>query len=284
MRFLIVTGMSGAGKSITLKALEDSGFFCVDNLPVPLMDKFAGLAASSDEYSKVALGLDVRSIHDAAGMESLTEMLRSLPVKSEILFLDADREVLVRRFKETRRCHPLARDGRVDEGIDEETELMKPLRESADYLLDTSTMRTRDLRSELSRVVLQQEKGGRLFINVVSFGFKHGIPIDADLVMDVRFLPNPYYVEELRPHTGNEKMIQEYVLQGGLAQEFEKKWYDCLDFLLPHYEAEGKAQIVIAVGCTGGKHRSVTMANRLYEHLKEQGTYGVKVDHRDVLR
>ena len=275
MRFVIVTGMSGAGKSTALKMLEDAGYFCVDNLPVPLVDKFAELAAgTAQEYSKVALGLDVRSIHGPQDVAHLLDVMDTGNYSVEILFLEASTPALVRRYKETRRSHPLSRNGRVSDGIGQERRILEGLKMRADYILDTSQLLTRDLRQEIEKIFVQQQEYRNMFVTVLSFGFKYGIPADADLVFDVRFLPNPYYIEELKCLTGNDREVQDFVMNSENASVFLSKLTDLLDFLLPNYIAEGKTQLVIAVGCTGGKHRSVTMANRLYDYLSgEEGVW-----------
>ena len=285
MRFVIVTGMSGAGKSTVLKMLEDAGYFCVDNLPVPLVDKFAQLAGNpSQEYSRVALGVDVRSVHSEEDIAGLLRLLEEGGYTFEILFLDADDAALVKRYKETRRAHPLSRNGRVDEGIAKERLIMRQIRERADHIIDTSRLLTRDLRAEINRIYVEQLSYRNMFVTVLSFGFKYGIPSDADLVFDVRFLPNPYYVESLKCLTGEDERVREYVMQGETGKAFEDRWFDMLDFLIPNYISEGKNQLVIAVGCTGGKHRSVTLALHLYEHLLEAQVYGVRLEHRDIHR
>ena len=285
MRFVIVTGMSGAGKSTALKMLEDAGYFCVDNLPVPLVDKFAELAAgTAQEYSKVALGLDVRSIHGPQDVAHLLDVMDTGNYSVEILFLEASTPALVRRYKETRRSHPLSRNGRVSDGIGQERRILEGLKMRADYILDTSQLLTRDLRQEIEKIFVQQQEYRNMFVTVLSFGFKYGIPADADLVFDVRFLPNPYYIEELKCLTGNDREVQDFVMNSENASIFLSKLTDLLDFLLPNYIAEGKTQLVIAVGCTGGKHRSVTMANRLYDYLSGKKEYGIKIEHRDINR
>ena len=284
MRFVVVTGMSGGGKRSALKLLEDVGFYCVDNLPVSLLDKFVELIAMpSAELSKVALGLDIRSDQKFGEVEFALESLRKKGYKFEILFMDCSEKVLLQRYKESRRMHPLALDGkRVEEGIRIEREILRTIRSRADYVIDTSNLLTRELKEEIDRIFVRNEEYNSLMINVVSFGFKNGIPADADLVFDVRFLPNPFYIEELKSHTGNEKEVQDYVMGFSEAHEFLDKLTDMMQFLIPNYIKEGKYQLVIGIGCTGGKHRSVTLANALYDRLKDQGKYSIKLTHRDV--
>ena len=283
MRFVIVTGMSGAGKSTALKMLEDMGYFCVDNLPIPLLPVFVQMLENTDtEMKKVALGLDVRSGQDLTGLrENLEEMDRNR-VGYEILFLDANDAVLVKRYKETRRQHPLSGSGRVDTGIAKEREKILFLKMKATYILDTSKMLTRELRIELEKIFVDGQSFCNLYITVMSFGFKYGIPQDADLVFDVRFLPNPYYIDTLREKTGNEAEVQDYVMQNDKGRIFLDKLKDMMEFLIPNYILEGKNQLVIAIGCTGGKHRSVTLANALYQLLDQEESYGVRIEHRDI--
>ncbi len=285
MRFVIVTGMSGAGKTTALKMLEDMGYFCVDNLPISLIEKFADLAfAPGSEIEKVALGVDIRSGQALDEIEKVLEQLAMEGRNYEILFLDASDEVLVKRFKETRRRHPLAKDGRVDKGIVEERERLKYLKRNAEYILDTSQLLTRELKGELDKIFVQNKEFKNLVITILSFGFKYGIPADCDLVFDVRFLPNPFYVEELRQKSGNDREVQDYVMGYEVSGKFLEKLTEMLDFLIPNYVLEGKNQLVIGVGCTGGKHRSVTLANKLYEKLSAQSEYSVKIEHRDIER
>ncbi|MDO4295514.1 MAG: RNase adapter RapZ [bacterium] len=283
MRLIIVTGMSGAGKTTALKILEDFGFYCVDNLPIPLMEKFAELVLeSTGDIKDAALGIDIRGGDD---FEQLQEILRNWKLRNfnfEILFLDSGDDILIKRYKETRRSHPLAAGGRVDKGIAKEREKIAFLRREASVILDTSNLLTRELRQELEQIFLKGKEYRNLYVTVLSFGFKYGIPVDADLVFDVRFLPNPYYVDALRALSGNDREVQEYVMRGGKAQTFLEKLHDMLMFLLPNYVQEGKNQLVIAIGCTGGKHRSVTIANALYEKLLVQSNYGVRIEHRDI--
>ena len=270
MRFVIVTGMSGAGKSSALKTLEDAGYFCVDNLPVALLDKFADMLL--DETAKienVALGIDIRN---GGGIGELAYKLKEIEaagIKYEILYLNASNRILLKRYKE--------------DGIAKEREIMKFLQDQATYVIDTSQLLTRELKEEIDRIFVDGEEGERFQIAVVSFGFKHGIPADVDLVFDVRFLPNPYYDLNLRPLTGNDKPIQDFVMRHEESVEFLDKLDDMMRFLIPNYIKEGKYNLVIGIGCTGGKHRSVTITNKLAERLK-QLPYSVKVEHRDIMR
>ena len=282
MKLVIVTGMSGAGKTIALKMLEDIGFYCVDNLPISLVDKFVQLVSGGTDIKKTALGLDIRSGEELGNLDEILENWRRSNVDVQVLFLDANDAVLIKRYKETRRTHPLAGAGRLENGIEKEREKLAFLKREADYIIDTSMLLTRELRKELEKIFLQDARYKNMYVTVLSFGFKYGIPEDADLVFDVRFLPNPYYDEHLRPLTGQVQAVRDYVMQGGTADAFLKKLYDMIDFLLPNYINEGKNQLVIAVGCTGGKHRSVTIARALYEHLEAAGEYGIRIDHRDI--
>ena len=282
MRFVIVTGMSGGGKSTALKMLEDAGFYCVDNLPVSLIEKFVELIATPDsEITKVALGLDVRAGHSFSEATSILQKQKEKGYEFEILFMDASDSALVKRYKETRRVHPLAAEGRVEDGIHEEREMLDGIRKQADYVIDTSNLLTRELKEELDRIFVKNEEYNSLMITLLSFGFKYGIPADADLVFDVRFLPNPYYIDELKPKTGNDKEVRDYVMQYPESEVFLDKLSDMLHFLIPNYIKEGKYQLVIAIGCTGGQHRSVTLANELYERMKNQGSYGIRLIHRE---
>ena len=284
MRCVIVTGMSGAGKSTALKMLEDMGYFCVDNLPVPLIPKMAELlSVPGTEINKAALGVDIRSGQNFYELEKILKELDRSGTRFEILYLESSDDVLIKRYKETRRFHPLSgKDGRVEEGIKEERKRLKFLRERADYLIDSSHMLTRELRAELSKIFVENKEYKNLYISVLSFGFKYGIPADADLVFDVRFLPNPYYIDTLREKTGNEAEVQDYVMQNDKGRIFLDKLKDMMEFLIPNYILEGKNQLVIAIGCTGGKHRSVTLANALYQLLDQEESYGVRIEHRDI--
>lgn len=283
MRFVIVTGMSGSGKRTALKMLEDMGFYCVDNLPVPLIGKFAELILSpKGEISKVALGLDVRADLSFLDIEETLKELRRNGYIFEVLFMEASDESLVKRYKESRRMHPLAIEGRIEEGITKERQILTSVKADSDYIIDTSKLLTRELKEELERIFIKNEEYNSLMVNIVSFGFKHGIPSDADLVFDVRFLPNPFYIDELKNKTGIDKEVQDYVMGYPEAVEFMEKLYDMISFLIPNYIKEGKHQLVVSIGCTGGKHRSVTLANGLYQKLKNQGNYGLTLAHRDI--
>ena len=281
MKFVIVTGMSGAGKSTSLKMLEDLGYFCVDNLPVPLIEKFAELTSSpNSELNKVAIGIDVRT--GLTRVESALEKLKAAGLIFDILFLDASDDTLVKRFKETRRSHPLVANGRVEDGIVAEREQLKYLKKNATYIIDTSQMLTRELKAEINEIYSKNKGYSNLFITILSFGYKYGIPSDADLVFDVRFLPNPYYIDELKNHTGNDREVQDYVMGFKEAGIFLNKLEDMLLFLIPNYVVEGKNQLVVAIGCTGGKHRSVTLADKIYDRLKNNDRFGIKIEHRDI--
>ena len=284
MRFVIVTGMSGAGKSSVLKMLEDFGYFCVDNLPIPLVRKMSDLTfQESEKITKVALGIDIRSGDALNELNEVLEELQKKGIHYEILYLDAETEVLVKRFKETRRSHPLAGTGRVDKGIEAEREKLDFLKERADVIIDTSRLLVRELKEQIVKIYVNNEKFSNFFVTVLSFGFKYGIPSDSDLVFDVRFLPNPFYIPELKHKTGNDKEVYDYVMDSEDSKKFLTKLEDLITFLIPNYIKEGKNQLVISIGCTGGKHRSVTLTNALGEYLK-RFDYGIKIEHRDITR
>ncbi len=284
MRFVIVTGMSGAGKTTTLKVLEDVGYFCVDNLPVELIDKFAEISLDDkfEKLDKVALGIDIRNGRGLSEIDMELEKLDRRGIKYEIIFLDASDRVLIKRFKETRRSHPLTTEGSVDEGISMERNRLDFLKSKANYILDTGSMLTRDLRQEIESIFVDNKNYKNLYVNIVSFGFKYGIPIDCDLVFDVRFMPNPFYQSELKHKTGNDPEVREFVMNSPVSREFVDKLRDMVSFLIPNYIEEGKNQLVIGIGCTGGKHRSVTVARSLYEYLKKDDTLGIKLTHRNI--
>ena len=306
MRLVIVSGLSGAGKSTVMKILEDDGFYCVDNLPFPLVSEFIELSKGgySNRVENIAVGIDVRGLRldGVIEDESLEKSLATIrdykkhgyPI--EIIYMEASSPVLIKRYKETRRIHPLLKMSlsgveqedadsgvRVGDAIELERKLLKPLREEADIILDSSSLLVRDLKQEIDRMYLGEDDYSNFYLTFVSFGYKYGIPTDADLVFDVRFLPNPYYVDELKHQTGNDPGVEEYVMDSEAAGTFLGKLTELIDFLIPNYRIEGKTGLVIAIGCTGGKHRSVTMTNKLFEHYKDS-EFGCKKDHRDILR
>ncbi len=283
MRFVIVTGMSGGGKSTTLKMLEDMGFYCVDNLPVSLLEKFAELITQpGTELTKVALGLDVRSGQPFMELPAILDSLSEKNINVDVLYLEASERALIRRYKETRRMHPLSPEGRVEDGVAKEIEMLKGIRNRATYVIDTTNLLTRELKAQLDTIFVKDKAYNNLMVSVMSFGFKHGIPVDADLVFDVRFLPNPYYIDELKTKTGLDSEVRDYVMQFQEAGEFLDKITELLKFLIPNYIKEGKYSLVVAIGCTGGKHRSVTLARELYNRLEEDDSCGLKLYHRDV--
>ncbi len=282
MRFVIVTGMSGAGKSTALRMLEDIGFFCVDNLPVMLIQKFADIAHDDKlEVDNVAIGVDIRSGEALGELSVCLEEMKNRNYNYEILFLDANEPALVKRYKETRRKHPLSQGGRINEGIVKEREKIEFLKQRADYIIDTSSLLTRELKVEIEKIFVSGEEYNNIIITVMSFGFKYGIPRDSDIVQDVRFLPNPYYDLNLRPMTGNDKPVADMVSSCPEYDRFLDSLNDMLEYLLPFYKREGKNQLVISIGCTGGKHRSVTVANELHKRLQEL-PYTVRLFHRDI--
>lgn len=283
MKLVIVTGMSGAGKGTAVKIMEDMGYYCVDNLPIPLVEQFVDFTLQSeDELEKVAVSIDIRNSNALSELEEVLERIRQKGIRFEILFLEAEDSVLVKRYKETRRSHPLAGGGRIDKGIGLERKKLAFLKEQADYIIDTSRLLQRELKTELERIFIKNEDYRNLYITVLSFGFKYGIPTDSDLVFDVRFLPNPYYVDELRPLTGQDEGVFDYVMDNEIARQFAAKLDDMVKFLIPNYAKEGKTSLVIAIGCTGGKHRSVTLARVLYDRLIETREYGIRLEHRDI--
>ena len=284
MRFVVVTGMSGSGKRTVMKMLEDIGFYCVDNLPVVLIEKFAELIATpNSEVTKVALGLDIRADQFFGDAMKTLDALKESGYQYELMFMDASDTVLIKRYKESRRLHPLTEPGElVQDGIDRERKILEQVKTKADYVIDTSNLLTRELKEELDRIFVSNKEYNSLMIRTMSFGFKYGIPVDADLVFDVRFLPNPFYIEELKHLTGNDKPIQDYVLSFEEASVFLDKLSDMVQFLIPNYVKEGKHQLVIAIGCTGGKHRSVTLTNEFYKRLENKGSYGLTIFHRDI--
>ena len=285
MRFVIVTGMSGAGRNTAMKMMEDIGFYCIDNLPIQLLDKLVELSSSfHSDITDVAVGIDARNAEDLSDVPRTLELLKQKNIEYKILYLDADDDVLVKRYKETRRNHPLAAGERIEAGIQLEKTKLTCIKAQADYIIDTSRLLTRELKEEINKIFVEDENYQNLFVTILSFGFKYGIPSDSDIVMDVRFLPNPYYDLNLRPKTGNDKEIQEFVMKHKESQEFIDKLEDMITFLIPNYIAEGKNQLVISIGCTGGKHRSVALANELYKRLDTQTGFGLKIEHRDITK
>jgi UPF0042 nucleotide-binding protein CLOSTHATH_02279 len=285
MKFIIMTGMSGSGKTVALKALEDYGYYCVDNIPVQLITGFADLLADSNKPNPGAvLGIDIRN---AGELASIKEVFTSLDEKStdyEIVFLDADDETLIKRYKETRRSHPLAKGSRLELAIEKERQELGFLRERASVVLNTSRMLAKELREEIYKLFVEGITPNNLYINILSFGFIYGIPSDADLVFDVRFLANPFYEKSLRLKTGEDEEVRDYILSNDTCNEFLKKLEDLTSFLIPEYIKEGKTQLVIAIGCSGGQHRSVTIAIELARILSKFPRIGIKTDHRDVLK
>jgi len=282
MRFVIVTGLSGAGKSLTIRYLEDMGFFCVDNLPPLFIPKFAELCYQSEgKVDKIAVVVDIRG---GGFFDELFECLYSLKdagYSYEILFLEASDNVLIKRYKESRRLHPLIKEGSIIQGIRLERQKLKGLREKADYIIDTSSLQPKQLKEVLIDLFIDNKSYEGIIISIMSFGFKHGILLDADLIFDVRFLPNPFYIEELKEHTGKDKKVKDYIFMFPETHEFINKLMDLLEFLIPYYIKEGKTQLVIGFGCTGGVHRSVAIADTVYEQLKSKG-HRVTLEHRDI--
>jgi UPF0042 nucleotide-binding protein len=283
VQFVIITGLSGAGKSIALKVFEDQGFFCVDNLPPALLPKFADLVLHSDEkVRRVALVIDIRGGEFFDELFSALQQVARLGLRYDILFLDAADDALVRRFKETRRKHPLAAAGSVLDGIRAERKRLQMVKERAHKIIDTSTLTVRELRDEIASTYLRTRESSRtLEVSVVSFGYKYGVPLDADLVFDVRFLPNPHYHAVLRPLPGSHPRIRKFVLDQPETREFLGRFYDFADFLMPQFVAEGKTHLTIGIGCTGGRHRSVVLGDELGRHLRRTGAR-VRVRHRDL--
>lgn len=282
INLIIITGMSGAGKTVAVQKLEDLGFFCVDNLPPVLIPKFAELIdQSGGRIEKVALVIDLRGREFFDSLNESLERIRDMDnISYQIIFLDASDETLVQRYKETRRNHPLAQQGLPLEGIRAERRLLEEFKGLANLVIDTTHLKPVLLKEKISRIFGQMSQS--LTVNIQSFGFKYGVPIDADLVFDVRFLPNPHYVDTLRPKTGKDEEVSEYVFKWDVTQDFLQKLTDFLDFTLPHYQQEGKSQLVIGIGCTGGKHRSVAITE--YLAARYDDNYNVRITHREMER
>ncbi|MCW2279047.1 RNase adapter RapZ [Heliophilum fasciatum] len=284
IRVVVITGLSGAGKSQAVRALEDLGFFCVDNLPPNLLPKFGELVVQSKgKIRKIALVIDIRGGEFFASINDGMESLRGLGIDLEVLFLEASDETLIRRFKESRRRHPLSESGRISEGIKLERKMLSHLRGAANKVIDTSDLSASQLKNQVIEQFGQEEQSNQLQVTVMSFGYKYGIPRDADLLVDVRFLPNPYYIPELRALTGNDEPVQSYVMQSPISKVFLRKYYSLLRFLIPRYIKEGKTHLVVGIGCTGGQHRSVTLTNRLAAALAKQEIV-ITVKHRDITK
>jgi UPF0042 nucleotide-binding protein len=278
---VIVTGLSGSGKSVAIKCFEDLGFYCIDNLPTVLLPTFAELCAQASDIRRIALGIDIRDRDFPTALPAQIDTLRQAGFTCEIVFLEARDEVLARRYSETRRKHPLAEQVPVPEAITRERQTLAGLRAMADRIIDTSDYNVHQLRAALASWYTMATQHRHMTISVLSFGYKFGLPFNADLVFDVRFLPNPHFVEHLRAGSGNDQSVVDYILASPASQDFFKRCLDFVEFLLPHYEREGKAYLTIALGCTGGRHRSVAMANLLHQHLQGQG-YQMMLTHRDL--
>ena len=283
LELVIITGMSGAGKTVAVQNFEDLGYFCIDNMPPTLLPTFWELVKESGKISRIALVIDLRSRDFFNEVDSLIATLDNTQlVTTRIIFLDSSDSVLVSRYKETRRNHPLAPDGRVSDGIARERELLMDLRTRAQIIIDTSDISPRQLRERLIKDFATKDYQ-TFHVEVMSFGFKYGVPIDADIIWDVRFLPNPHYIPELRPQTGMDAPVYDYVMKQPETQAFYSKLIDVIEFCLPGYKKEGKSSVTIAIGCTGGKHRSVAIAERIANHLKTDN-YAVNISHRDYMK
>lgn len=284
MRFIIVTGLSGAGKTLATHCLEDMGFFCIDNLPPKLIPRFAELCYQSDgKVDKVAIVVDIRVGGFFDDLFEYLKWLEDAQYSYEILYLDASDRVLVSRYKESRRMHPMVKDGTIVQGVCMERERLKQLKANATYIIDTSNLSPKQFREVLNELLMDNQGYKGLIISMVSFGFKHGMLLDADLVFDVRFLPNPFYINKLKKKTGKDKAVKDYIFSFPETKHFMEKLDDMLEFLIPYYVREGKTQLVVGIGCTGGMHRSVAMAEAMHNSLKSKG-HSVILEHRDLAR
>lgn len=284
MRLLIITGISGAGKSLVIKHLEDMGFYCVDNLPPLLIHKFVEICIQSrGKIDKIAMVIDIRGGELFNDLFPELNALKDLGILYDILFMEASDNVLIKRYKESRRIHPLSPEGRIQEGIKKEREILKEIKKQATYIIDSSNLTPRQLKEELTNIFEYGRKFKGIIINIISFGFKYGIPIDCDLVFDVRFIPNPYYIESMRNQTGKNELVRDYVLGFDETQCFLVKLREMLGFLIPNYVKEGKSQLVVGIGCTGGQHRSVAISEELFSHLLKKG-HRVVINHRDMAK
>ncbi len=284
MRLLIITGISGAGKSLVIKHLEDMGFYCVDNLPPLLIHKFVEICIQSrGKIDKIAMVIDIRGGELFNDLFPELNALKDLGILYDILFMEASDNVLIKRYKESRRIHPLSPEGRIQEGIKKEREILKEIKKQATYIIDSSNLTPRQLKEELTNIFEYGRKFKGIIINIISFGFKYGIPIDCDLVFDVRFILNPYYIESMRNQTGKNELVRDYVLGFDETQCFLVKLREMLEFLIPNYVKEGKSQLVVGIGCTGGQHRSVAISEALFSHLSKKG-HRVVINHRDMAK
>ncbi len=282
MRLIVITGISGAGKSLVAKQLEDEGFYCIDNLPPMLIPKIAEICSQSyRKMDKIALVIDIRGGELLNDLFPGLDALREAGHTYEILFMEASDKVVIKRYKESRRAHPLAQEGRLLKGISEERKVLQKIKDRADYVIDTSVLSPRQLKDAIMGVIGQGNAFRGLIINVISFGFKYGVPIECDLIFDVRFIPNPYYIEAMKKLTGKQDSVRDYVLGMPETKEFLDKLSSMLDFLIPNYVKEGKSQLVIGIGCTGGRHRSVAIADKLYDDLTQK-QHRTVVEHRDI--
>jgi UPF0042 nucleotide-binding protein len=289
MELLLVTGLSGAGKTQVIRNLEDMGFFCVDNIPPALLPGIISIissdkgANSAIDLSKVAVVIDIRAVDFLKELEENLTKLREMNVKIDVLFLDASDDVIIRRFKESRRKHPLEKECTLLQAIDREREVLMPLKDMASYVIDTSRSNIKQLRGTLHKLLKEKNTIEGVMVSISSFGYKNGIPLDADLVFDVRFLPNPFYIDKLKELSGRDLPVRDYIFSFEQTNCFLDKLDDMVNYLLPYYEKEGKDHLVISIGCTGGRHRSVAIAEALYDRLKEKG-HRVYIDHRDINR